>query len=279
MNPQKGPFARILTVCALFAIAPVMQIVVSTGAVFIYRFVQGEALQVEELLNFVNVYTMGLLLLANFLVLLLLFSIWTLRRRNFFAACGLSNKTTMPIVMLSLLMGVAANIWFSFMINLLPIPEQLLEGYSQASSTIETGPVWIAVLSLLIGAPLVEEVLYRGLIYGQLRTFLPTALAVGVQAFLFGLIHGNPVWIAYAAVLGIVLGYLRVVTGSLWPPLLFHISFNAGSYLFGYFVVSYGENHTVMTLLLLGSAALFLLTLYGVYYRSDDRENTQQRSE
>ncbi|NCB64372.1 MAG: CPBP family intramembrane metalloprotease, partial [Clostridia bacterium] len=51
-------------------------------------------------------------------------------------------------------------------------------------------------------------------------------------ALSFGAMHGQPVWIAYAVLLGLMLCLVRDACGSLWGPICFHISFNmVGSFL------------------------------------------------
>ena len=48
------------------------------------------------------------------------------------------------------------------------------------------------VLVTVVGAPLIEELFFRGLVQRALETVLPVALAIGLQAVLFGAIHAMP---------------------------------------------------------------------------------------
>ena len=77
-----------------------------------------------------------------------------------------------------------------------------------------------------IVAPFVEELLYRGLGYGLLTQFitvLPTILITGLA---FGLGHGLVVGLPVLAFFGITLAWLRWQTGSVYPGMIVHGTFN-----------------------------------------------------
>lgn len=78
----------------------------------------------------------------------------------------------------------------------------------------------------VIGAPLNEELVFRGLILGLLSTTFPQWAAVTVSACLFGVMHGQLLWIAYAAVSGIVLAIVYKKYNSVYASIAFHSAFN-----------------------------------------------------
>jgi membrane protease YdiL (CAAX protease family) len=82
-------------------------------------------------------------------------------------------------------------------------------------------------LVVALVAPFVEELLYRGLGFGLLTQFispLPTILIIG---FAFGLGHGLVLGLPVLAFFGITLAWLRWQTGSVYPGMVVHGSFNA----------------------------------------------------
>ena len=81
------------------------------------------------------------------------------------------------------------------------------------------------VAIVLIG-PTVEELLYRGAGIGFLARW-GTPVAIGVTAVMFGLGHGLLLSFPAFVWFGIVTGWLRVRTDSLYPPLIVHALFNA----------------------------------------------------
>ncbi len=73
--------------------------------------------------------------------------------------------------------------------------------------------------------PFAEEVTFRGLGYSLLERFgrWPAILAVGV---LFGLAHGLVVSLPIIVAFGCVLAWIRARTGSVYPGILLHATFN-----------------------------------------------------
>jgi membrane protease YdiL (CAAX protease family) len=84
----------------------------------------------------------------------------------------------------------------------------------------------IAIVFLVaVGAPIVEELLFRGVMFGGLRQRLPVLPAAGVTGVLFGAVHvgGSPIaFLLPLAMLGFGLCLLYHRTGSLYPPMAVH---------------------------------------------------------
>ncbi|NNJ24451.1 CPBP family intramembrane glutamic endopeptidase [Alienimonas chondri] len=91
-----------------------------------------------------------------------------------------------------------------------------------------TPSTWAAVtLSAVVFAPIGEELLFRGLLLGSLRTAGVTVVpAVMASAALFALLHPVQDW-APLFVLACVLGWSRERTGSILPAIIAHAGFNA----------------------------------------------------
>ena len=105
------------------------------------------------------------------------------------------------------------------------LPEAWLESYIDASAALTQDDVF-TILATVVLAPITEEVIFRGLIFSRLERAMPGWLAAVLSALAFGLCHGQPVWMAYAFVLGLVFAFLRLRTGSILPSMLAHFIFN-----------------------------------------------------
>lgn len=95
------------------------------------------------------------------------------------------------------------------------------------------GPAWpLALLALFVtvGAPLVEEIGFRGMIYPAFRDVLPRGWAVALTGILFAVIHGNLAALFPLAALGAWLCLVRDRHG-LWPCVLLHAGVNAWTFL------------------------------------------------
>lgn len=83
-------------------------------------------------------------------------------------------------------------------------------------------PVWLGIISYGILAPLGEEIVFRGVVYGQLRKVLKVPYAVVLSGLAFGLFHGNLVQAVYATVIGCLLALVYEWYGTIAAPMLFH---------------------------------------------------------
>lgn len=92
--------------------------------------------------------------------------------------------------------------------------------------------VMVPVLAMSVGAAVIEELLFRGVIFRIIEASLGTWIALVVSAALFGLVHlGNPnaSWLAAAAIsleAGVMLAAAYVLTRRLWLPIGIHAAWN-----------------------------------------------------
>lgn len=91
---------------------------------------------------------------------------------------------------------------------------------------------------IAVFGPFVEEAVFRGAIYYGLRKSRRLKAAIFIQAVMFGLMHMNLNQFLYAFVIGLFLGVLSEITGSILPSFLGHMIIN-GSTTFSIF--SYKE--------------------------------------
>jgi membrane protease YdiL (CAAX protease family) len=92
----------------------------------------------------------------------------------------------------------------------------------------------VLVASVVIGAPVIEEIIYRGFVQGGVRGMLGGRrwAAVIVTALIFSLAHigaVTPTALVLLVLVGVALGVARERTGSLLAPIVFHALFNAAN--------------------------------------------------
>lgn len=90
----------------------------------------------------------------------------------------------------------------------------------------------LAFISLVVLAPVAEEVLFRGYLFGKLRKFTPVWVAIVITSLLFGLVHFQWNVGIDTFALSVVMCLLRVVSGSLWPAILLHMIKNGTAFYF-----------------------------------------------
>ena len=121
--------------------------------------------------------------------------------------------------------------------------------------------LWTLV-SLVVFAPVFEELLCRGVVLGSLRGRFGVTAAWLVSSLFFGLLHVQPVQVVSATVIGLVLGFVYLATDSLWSSMILHALNNAAAYLLMILTVAPETGHDSTLLINLIDSPV----LYGIIY-------------
>ena len=85
--------------------------------------------------------------------------------------------------------------------------------------------LWLLVVSFCLAAPVTEEVLVRGFLYrGWSESFLRPAGAIVLSSLVWTAMHLQYDWFFFGEIfsIGLLLGYLRYRSGSIWPTIVVH---------------------------------------------------------
>ncbi|MBE6644393.1 MAG: CPBP family intramembrane metalloprotease [Ruminococcaceae bacterium] len=93
------------------------------------------------------------------------------------------------------------------------------------SELISSMPIWLTILVVVIIGPVIEELIFRKLMIDRLSRYGNT-VAILVSAISFGLFHGNLYQFFYAALVGIVFGFMYAKTRNVIYPILMHVLVN-----------------------------------------------------
>ena len=101
------------------------------------------------------------------------------------------------------------------------------QGVKQAMKIAQDPAALLVGLALLAGlAPLVEELIFRGLLYGWLAGRWGSGIAFIGSSLAFAAAHVELAHVVLVLPLGLVFGWLRWRSGSLWPSLVAHMANN-----------------------------------------------------
>jgi membrane protease YdiL (CAAX protease family) len=117
----------------------------------------------------------------------------------------------------------------------------------------------LGVLAVAVIPALIEETVIRGIIMQPLRKY-GDKYAIIASALLFAVMHGNMVQIPYTVIGGLLLGYLAVVTGSLWPSIVLHFVNN----LYSVVVLSVNDNFGESVSTIVTAVMLFVFAVIGI---------------
>ena len=232
-----------------FSIAAALTVIVETGSLDLFQ-------MLEVLMAYVTPITLA----SNLFTLVFLLLFFPLRTKN-----PLREFQLQPIPPLAAAgaVSIAPVLYGAVTLVLSLLPAAWMADYAQASAALnDTG--LLPFLSVALAAPVVEEVIFRGLIQSRLAHALPGWPAVVLSALLFALCHGQPVWMGYAFVLGMVLGIMAWRTGSILPSILTHIVFNAIGQVLSLPQLAQADGLLVIAVLLLVGITACLLTRKGL---------------
>lgn len=186
--------------------------------------VTGSGVLDENALNaMLNERAMTYTLMADLLTLVIVLTFYLIRRKKFSEALWMRHVDA-PTLWEGA--ALAPGLYLAVSIVLIALPESWTASYNEASAGIASGTL-VGVIAIVAAAPVVEEVIFRGLIMTRLSRTMPGWLAVLLSAAVFGACHGHPVWFGYAFVLGTVFGFMDLRAGSIWPSILGHVAFNS----------------------------------------------------
>ena len=108
--------------------------------------------------------------------------------------------------------------------------QQMADNADRTMRQLMMMPVGYMVLALL--PPVVEELVFRGAILRSLLAWQPQHqwAMIALSALLFAVAHMNPAQIPHAFIIGLLLGWMYMRTGSVVPGIAFHWANNTAVY-------------------------------------------------
>ena len=100
---------------------------------------------------------------------------------------------------------------------------------NRTSTVMTEYPVWLLFVNIFFTAVLpaiCEELTHRGMILTSISSF-GVRKAIIISSILFGLLHLNIEQFFYATLIGVLLGYVTLVTRSIFPAMIIHFVNNA----------------------------------------------------
>jgi uncharacterized protein len=123
--------------------------------------------------------------------------------------------------------GIVADLLINVAGSVLDLKTHWTDGFTEELLWASRRQVMLAAVDATVWAPIVEELTFRGLLYGTLRTRLGPGASAALSAIVFALPHGYAVsGSASVLVSGLLWALAYERTRSLWPGLLAHSANN-----------------------------------------------------
>jgi uncharacterized protein len=157
---------------------------------------------------------------------------WFLRRRGLtwwnalhpapVRAQAVMGLLALPVLLVSPALFLASGLVDDAVRAAFPMPDRLRQLFDELFGG---GPA--SFLAIVVVAPFVEEVLFRGIILRGLLTRMSAPKAIVLSSVLFGAMHANVYQFVDAGVFALVLGWFYVRFRSTLPCILLHALANA----------------------------------------------------
>lgn len=164
--------------------------------------------------------------------------------------CRPSSWVAVPVAVLlaaalhPLLLWMNAGIGYLYPLN----PAAMIK-LREIEGLFASAPLWQALAVIALAPAICEELAFRGFVLSGLRRMGQTWQAILVSSALFGLAHGILQQSIGAAVIGVVIGYVAIQSGSLLPGVAYHAVHNGLSVLIGRLGVETVESQPVLRLI------------------------------
>lgn len=129
---------------------------------------------------------------------------------------------------------VAISMAASFVLDLLMQLAATIPYFAEQAATLSSvgvlstaGLPWLALLTTGVLAPIVEEIAFRRGIQKAMTEKFNPVVGIATSALVFGVAHGNLFQGVFAALMGVILGYVYHKTGNLWYTTIIHIVNNS----------------------------------------------------
>lgn len=138
------------------------------------------------------------------------------------------SRVPVRIYCLIVVLGVAVTVGLNNLLTVINLAKYS-EAYQKAAEVLYAPSFGIQILSIGILVPIIEELVFRGIIYRLLRKKLPFLKSMILSALVFGIYHVNLVQFVYAGICGMMLAYLYEKCGAISTPMLGHAVMNITS--------------------------------------------------
>ena len=136
-------------------------------------------------------------------------------------------QSTLFTIIISFGVGGVSTIWlelFEYISRHFQSLNDQVQNFSTLYDDMEQSPYIWTLLAIAIVGPIVEEIMFRGLIYRNLEKAIETPwIPIVISGVMFGAWHGSFIQGVYTAILGMILAYYYKKTRSLFLVIMVHI--------------------------------------------------------
>jgi uncharacterized protein len=204
--------------------------------------------------------------------------------QSMFSMKNISAIFFIPMILVISGLGILLSEVSNLTTRILPMSDSWLRAFS---SILGDGSApWKGILAVVVVAPIVEEIIFRGMILRGFLKHYSVKKSILLSALLFGIVHMNPWQFVTAFVAGIILGWWYVKTESIITTIFGHTLNNVMSFIIaaiGLSIPGYNAPYTtemhqpfwfdLLGIILLTVGIVWLVKLFNARKISTERTN------
>jgi membrane protease YdiL (CAAX protease family) len=136
-----------------------------------------------------------------------------------------------PMILIISGLGILLSEVSNLTTRILPMSDSWVKAFSSVLGD-DSAP-WKGILAVVVVAPIVEEIIFRGMILRGFLKHYSVRKSIFLSALLFGIVHMNPWQFVTAFVAGIILGWWYVKTESIITTIFGHALNNGMNFIIG----------------------------------------------
>ncbi len=187
--------------------------------------------EIDKHLKAIDNILVVVIIISGVFSFLIYLGITYLRKQKIFRVCNF-RKVKFQYLVIALIFGISLNIineYFLWRLLNFNIFVQVVVRYMMMTRHVTDANIILAILGVGIIGPIIEEIIFRGLIFNELKNIMPVSVVIIAQGILFGLCHFNLMQSIYAIFMGIMLGVVYAWIKNIW---INNISYNF-NFIFG----------------------------------------------
>lgn len=122
--------------------------------------------------------------------------------------------------------GASVSVVFNHLLIYSGLYDLLSSGFEPVADLLYGGSFLMELLTVGVLTPLVEELIFRGLIFRRLRWYLDAKWAAVLSAVIFAVFHGNLLQGIYAFAIGLLMAFAYERFHQLLAPVTIHVGAN-----------------------------------------------------
>ena len=177
-----------------------------------------------------------------------------------------NDKLSLNKIVIIMLLGISLSLIYNITVFNINNIIHITNSYQ-----ISTIPVYVQILSSGIIGPILEELVFRGILYNKLKKFNKPMKSIIMTSVIFSLFHFNSIInLIYAFMMSFIFIYVNEKYKTIKASILLHITANTTIILFMYILI---KNIFILNMFVLIVCIIILITIYLKIIKNDVYKN------